>query len=122
LTEKLATWNDHTIPANLDGRLDFENSVGTPRLDSHSLTNIDPRLGILDNRFGGEANPDAEIINEKIGHLKIKQELQQESGPSIPALLHQVYCKNLGLILHSYSSTFSVLAVQIVSAFSGNFN
>lgn len=90
LTEKLATWNDHTIPDSLDGRLDIENSVGTPRLDSHVLTNIDPRVGILDNRFSGEANPDAEILNEKIGNLKIKQELQQESGPSIPALLHQM--------------------------------
>ncbi|KAH9287653.1 hypothetical protein KI387_031770, partial [Taxus chinensis] len=84
-TEKLATWIDHTLPPNLDARLEYESSVGTPRLDTRGFTNMDTQQGLLDTKFSVEAHPEVESINETI-----TWEPPLESSHSIPALIHQM--------------------------------
>lgn len=82
--EKLATWIDDSLPPNLDARLEYETSIGTPRREPHEFTKIDTQQGVLDTKFS-EPHPEEELINESIADGPL-----QESGPSIPTLIHQM--------------------------------
>ncbi|XP_077226767.1 CLIP-associated protein-like isoform X2 [Tasmannia lanceolata] len=81
----VGSWTNR--PENVDHGIDYEISLGTPRLDINGLVSSDRQVanGV---GLGSEGSPNVELNHEKLTAIKINS--TPGSGPSIPQLLYKV--------------------------------